>query len=58
MDEAKRQLKQIGRGCVATLWGVMVWRVGDRYIIGRDSVNVGSSGLDLENAAYTLWLLK
>ena len=58
MDEAKRQLEQIGRGCVTTLWGVMVWRVGDRYIIGRGSVNVDGSGVGLENAAYTLWLLK
>ncbi len=58
MNEARKQLEQIGRGCVRTLWGVMVWRVGDRYIIGRDSVKVGASGVDLENAAYTLSLLK
>ena len=58
MNEAKRQLQQIGQGCIRTLFGVLVWRRGDKYIIGRDSVNVDGAGMGLEDAAYTLWLLK
>jgi len=58
MNEARKQLEQIGRGCVATLYGVSVQRVGDRYIIGRGVENEVPVLMGLENAAYTLSLLK
>ena len=54
METVKKELEQMGRGCVRTMWDILVLRRGDSYIVGRDFINIYSTVRTLDNAAATV----
>lgn len=47
-------LKLMEPGSVGVRWGSMVARIGDRFIVGAESLNLESASVDAAEAAETL----
>ena len=57
MDIIKIQLEKIGKGCVTSMWDMVVLRVGDRFAVGR-SVSIHQVSLTIDEAVEVLYRAK
>jgi hypothetical protein len=53
METAKKALEQMKKGTVKVLWGFVVARIGDRYIVGQ-TISIRSEGVTADEAAAIL----
>jgi hypothetical protein len=51
METARKALENMKKGTVTVLWGFIVLRVGDRYIVGYDTISIHQRGVCIEAAA-------
>lgn len=51
METARKALEQMKKGTVKVLWDVIVLRIGDRFIVGREAISIHSPGCTLDEAA-------
>ena len=51
MDLVIKMLEKLPKGHVTTMYGCIVIRIGDRYIVGRESVSIRAAGKSINEAA-------
>jgi hypothetical protein len=53
METARKALESMKKGTATILWGRIVMRVGDRYLVG-ETINIHAAGVSIDEAAAVL----